>query len=151
MKSSTRLRLAKQVASLRRKLIRLHEQRRQMKKRDKQSRRALTPKQRRLVLAKTAGRCHICGGDLGREWQADHVRSHSHGGSHAEDNYLAAHPICNNYRRHYLPEEFHFIMKIGVWTRTQIEKGTPLGEEIAARFVTHERSRERRRVTGAGR
>jgi len=130
--------------------VRLHDKRRRTKVADKKRRRALTPRQRRLVWEKTAGRCHICGGKVGPAWQADHVSAHVHGGSHAEDNYLAAHPHCNNYRRHYLAEEFHFIMKVGIWVKTQIERGTPLGNEIASRFVTHERSRERRWVDHAG-
>ena len=83
---------------------------------------------------------------MGRTWQADHVNSHAHGGAHAEDNYLAAHPLCNNYRWHYLPEELQIVMKLGVWAKAQAEKGTPIGMEIAERFSTHERSRERRRV-----
>ena len=74
------------------------------------------------------------------------MTSHALGGEHAEDNYLAAHELCNNYRWHYLPDEFQLIMKLGVWARTQVEKGTPLGMEIAERFVTYERSRERRRL-----
>jgi len=75
------------------------------------------------------------------------VTSHALGGAHAEDNYLAAHEQCNNYRWHYLPQEFQMIMKLGVWARTQVEKGTPIGTEIAGGFSMHERRRERRRVS----
>lgn len=112
---------------------------------NKAPRRALTAKQRNTVLRKTGGRCHVCGGKVGRKWHADHVASHALGGEHAEDNYLAAHELCNNYRWHYLPEEFQIIMKLGVWARTQVEQGTPVGTEIANRFVSYEQAREGRR------
>ena len=63
----------------------------------------LTAKERSAVFAKTAGRCHICGGSVaGEAWQADHVLAHSAGGVHSADNYLPAHSLCNNYRWDYL-------------------------------------------------
>lgn len=58
----------------------------------------LTGKQREKILEKTDSRCHLCGGQIDGEWQADHVLAHSGGGLHAEENYLPAHRICNNYR-----------------------------------------------------
>ena len=138
---------AKAAASLRRKLTNLRQKRRELKKPRGQRRRTLTSKQRSAVLAKTAGHCHICGGKIRGRWEADHVKSHAMGGSHVEDNYLPAHSLCNNYRWHYLPEEFQYLLKIGIWARTQIEKGTPLGMEIAGGFAKHELRREIRRVS----
>jgi 5-methylcytosine-specific restriction endonuclease McrA len=138
--------MAQRVESFRAKLIQLHEKRREAKTGSRNQRRALTRNQRGLVLEKTGGRCHVCGGKVGRSWQADHITSHTHGGAHAEENYLAAHALCNNYRWHYLPEELQIMMKLGVWTRTQVEKGTLLGVEIAERFTAYERTRERRRI-----
>ena len=45
-------------------------------------------RQRGVVLAKTAGRCHICGSEVPPgKWDADHVLAHSSGGAHAADNY----------------------------------------------------------------
>ena len=87
-------------------------------------RHSLTKEQRNVILSKTGGRCHICGGKIkkGENWQADHVLAHAHGGKHSIENYLAAHSICNNYRWHYGSEEFQWIMKLGVWIRTLIEK-----------------------------
>ena len=86
-------------------------------------RQSLRADKRRLVLAKTAGRCHICGGEVppGR-WNADHVLAHSSGGAHAADNY-PAHRLCHNYRWDYSPEEFQWVLKIGVWARTQMKDG----------------------------
>lgn len=106
---------------------------------------ALRPQERQRVLTKTGSRCHICGGAIGDSaWQADHVLAHSGGGDHAIDNYLPAHSLCNNYRWDYLPEEFQYILKLGVWVRTQIEKQTPLGRACAAAFAAHEQRRAKR-------
>lgn len=105
----------------------------------------LGSKARSLVYAKTGGKCHICGGDLGERWQADHVLAHSAGGGHSEANYLPAHATCNNYRWDYLAEEFELILKLGVWSRTQIEKGTKAGRQIEALFQQAEERRIARR------
>jgi hypothetical protein len=122
----------------------LREQRRQGKIAGSTNRRqGLTKEQRNLILSKTGGRCHICGGKIkkGENWQADHVLAHAHGGEHSVENYLAAHAICNNYRWHYGPEEFQWILKLGVWTRTLIEKRDNLAMSLAERFIKHERHR----------
>jgi 5-methylcytosine-specific restriction endonuclease McrA len=115
---------------------------------ERRRRRVLLPTQRLTVLAKTAGRCHICGGMIDEAWEADHVLAHSGGGAHLEDNYLPAHRLCNNYRWDYLAEEFQYILKLGVWARTQIEMDTRLGREVGGAFVGYEqRRRSRRRGT----
>jgi len=104
----------------------------------------LSREQRTLIAAKTDGRCHICGGVLDATWHADHVRSHSAGGAHAVENYLAAHATCNNYRWDYLPEEFQWTLKIGVWARLVMEKQQSLGHAMTRAFVQYERTRTRR-------
>jgi len=78
-------------------------------------------------------------------WDADHVLSHSKGGEHSIDNYLPAHKTCNNYRWDYLAQEFQEIMKLGVWARTQVEKETKVGKQIAEKFVKYEIQRIKRR------
>jgi len=108
-------------------------------------RQSLSKTDRQEILAKTDGRCHICGGKVSDRWQADHVLAHSAGGGHSADNYLPAHPICNSYRWDYLPEEFELIVKLGVWARTQIEKETGVGQICADGFLKHERRRAARR------
>lgn len=107
-------------------------------------RRRLSPAQRLAIAAKTDGRCHICGGLLDEAWHADHVRSHSAGGAHAVENYLAAHATCNNYRWDYLPEEFQWTLKIGVWARLVMEKQQGVGRAMTRAFVSHEQKRSRR-------
>jgi 5-methylcytosine-specific restriction endonuclease McrA len=129
-------------------LIELRSKRRQGK-RDavRQPRISLTAAERLQVLAKTTGRCHICGGKVeDKRWQADHVIAHSAGGTHQVDNYLPAHSTCNNYRWDYLPEEFQYILRLGVWARTQIERGTTVGSRIASAFEGYEARRVKRRI-----
>src|ERR1700733_6144406 len=104
----------------------------------RQPRTTLTAAERQRILAKTSGRCHICGGKIhGGTWQADDVIAHSAGGRHAVDNYLPAYSTCNNCRWDYLPKEFQYILKLGVWARTQIERGTIVGNDVARAFAGH--------------
>ncbi len=111
----------------------------------KQDRKPLTKGERSQILLKTDCRCHICGGAIEDKWEADHVLPHSAGGLHSVDNFLPSHSVCNNYRWFYSPEEFQEIMRLGVWIRTRIAKETRLGEQVADKFITHEKSRIRRR------
>ena len=132
-------------------LYNLREQRKANKKANKNtraSRSSLTKQQRKNILKKTNSRCHICGGAIRGKWQADHVFSHSKGGAHAEDNYLPAHPACNNYRWDYDPSEMMEIMKLGIWLRTQIIKQSNIGMVAAERFLKHEANRSSRRKLG---
>jgi len=110
------------------------------------ARQSLSPSERDHILAKTAGHCHICGELIsGSAWNADHVVAHSAGGTHNADNYLPAHPLCNNYRWDYSAEEFQLILKLGVWMRTKIELRKASVREAAAAFLAHERARQARR------
>jgi len=102
----------------------------------------LTKKERLAILSKTGGKCHICGIEVSiSSFQADHVVAHISGGLHTQDNYLPSCFTCNNYRWHYLPEEVHLILKLGVWAKTEIEKDKILGKSIAIKFVHKERQR----------
>jgi len=133
---------------LRAHLIDLRSKRRHGKRNSiRRPRTSLTVAERLQVFAKTSGRCHICGGKVvGERWQADHVIAHSAGGTHDVDNYLPAHSTCNNYRWDYLPEEFQYILKLGVWARTQIERGTTVGNDVASTFAGYEARRVKRRI-----
>jgi HNH endonuclease len=108
-------------------------------------RQALSAKDRAIVLAKTAGRCHLCGGKVVERWTADHVLAHSDSGPDAIDNYLPAHGLCNGYRWAYSPEEFQWVLKIGVWARLLIETRSALGETMLRAFFDYDRRREARR------
>ena len=56
----------------------------------KHRRKALSRSERDAILGKTAGKCHICGGEIAGDWEADHVLAYAGGGVHSIDNYLAA-------------------------------------------------------------
>lgn len=118
---------------------------RKLEMRDQLVRESLSADERSQILAKTGGRCHVCGGVIEGKWAADHLVSHSLGGPHTLDNYLPAHPICNNYRWFYKPEEFQWILKLGVWLRTHIERKTPLGQLASLAFWKYECIRISRR------
>ncbi len=108
-------------------------------------RRSPSSSQRKLILARTNSRCHICGGDIDGRWNADHVLAHSGGGEANAENFLPAHETCNNYRWDYLADEFRLILKLGVWTRTQVERETAIGRVIAERYLKDDVRRRRRR------
>ena len=133
---------------------RLREIRRERTGRDraafpKARRQSFTNANRATIASKTDGRCHICGGVLDAAWEVDHVIAHGIGGRHQLDNYLPAHALCNNYRWHYLPEEFQWVLKIGVWARLIMEQETQLGKQLAERFCQYERARVRRRKSSS--
>lgn len=101
---------------------------------------------RQQILEKTNGKCHVCGIALTVDkFEADHVKSRAGGGSNTADNFLPACRTCNNYRWHYLPQEINWILKLGIWAKTEIQKDTSFGKDIGNKFIAYERSRERRR------
>ena len=106
----------------------------------------LTKEERKLIYLKTAGKCHVCGQEiLIDKFEADHVKSYSSGGTSVTDNFLPSCKTCNNYRWHYLPEEFQWILKLGVWARTEVENNTDVGKLIGSLFIKREKIRENRR------
>lgn len=107
-------------------------------------RKSLTVTERASVLKKTDGRCHICGGEVASRWEADHVLAHNTGGLHSAENYLPAHTLCNNYRWDYDPEEFQWVLKIGVWARFRMEGKSPLGKGMVEVFFKKEAVRQSR-------
>jgi 5-methylcytosine-specific restriction endonuclease McrA len=100
----------------------------------KRARKALNPGERKIVRAKTAGRCHVCGGLLGKGWTADHVLAHCRGGSGVVDNYLPACATCNRMRWHYPAGRFRKILALGVYMAKEIREGTELGKLARAKF-----------------
>lgn len=128
-----------------RELRREREDRKVTEKSLRKKRKALTRAERDQIYRKTGGRCHICGGKIEGQWEADHVLAHSGGGEAEIDNYLPAHRVCNNYRWDYLPEEFEEILRLGVWLRTQIERSGGVGKVAAEQFIRYEQGRIERR------
>jgi hypothetical protein len=128
----------------------LRENRLANKKTGENNRKKLTKKQRINILEKTGGRCHICGGVIDGVWVADHVFAHIYGGEHSLDNYLPTHRICNRAKWFYGTEEFQWILKMGVFFRTQLEElGNPNAISLAEFFLEHERHRDSRRQSPA--
>ena len=134
MKRRPSNRIFKNVDDFAARLRDLHEQR---NNRDNFGpRKALTKGQRADILTKTGRRCHICGGRVtGDDWQADHVLAHGVGGASTLENYLPAHSVCNRSRWFYSAEEIQWILSIGVFMRTQIEKKTTIGREAGEKFL----------------
>ena len=54
-------------------------------------------------------------------------------------------PITAKSNWHYDPEEFQWILKLGVWLRTQISRRTKIGRDAARSFCGHDRHRATRR------
>ncbi len=109
---------------------------------------SLTQNQKKSILSKTNSRCHVCGIEIDvNKFQADHVKSHSAGGKHEENNYLPSCRTCNRYRWNYAPEQLKIILKLGVWAKSQLLKESELGKEIANKFVNHELNVRKRRVS----
>ena len=129
--------------------LRLERERRKTEqKRRGHKRKKLPERYRPQVLAKTDGRCHICGGEIERPgWHVDHVLAHSGGGLPTVDNCLPAHQVCNIYRWDRLPEETQLVLKLGVFVREAIEKNKLLGREVADAFMKKEERRRSRRVS----
>lgn len=139
---------SKTAVAFTKKLVRLRSDRKDEKEqhRGKNKRNPPTPKQRNEILAKTGASCHICGGKIKGTWHADHVVSHSSGGLSQVDNYLPAHQICNSARKAYTPEEFQWIIKLGVWLRTQIANETTVGKDAVEKFCASDKNRVKRQV-----
>ncbi len=135
---------------LRERLLNLRKTRRQRQDKKRLTpirRRSLTNAERSIVLGKTNGRCHICGGQVCEtKWQADHVLAHNSGDVHSVDNYLPAHNLCNNYRWDYDEEKFQWLLKIGVWARKRMEEDSVLGCDILESFYRYGVRRNSRRM-----
>jgi 5-methylcytosine-specific restriction endonuclease McrA len=102
--------------------------------------------QRQVILAKTDGLCHVCGCELElNDFQADHIKPHSQGGNNNINNFLASCSKCNNYRWNYSPEEIQWVLKLGVWLKTQIQERNETGLKTAIEFLAYETKRENRR------
>lgn len=136
---------ADKFADILRSLHAARSQRQEASRATKRPRQALSDAERAEIFAKSGGKCHICGDALEGVWEADHVLVQSDGGNLEAGDYLAAHPLCNNYRWDYSPAEFQHILKLGVWLRTQIERKTPVGQMAAAAFLAHEDTRQDRK------
>jgi hypothetical protein len=127
----------------------LHEERKRFPRPPR--RLSLNNEQRRDVLNKTDARCHLCGGEITEnKFAADHVLSHAAGGEPKLSNYLPAHRLCNGCRWFYSPEEFQWILRMGIWARKQMEdQKKKIAEDMLAAFWNHEKRLPERRAKRA--
>jgi len=151
---SDRLELPTCGADLTARLGKLHRNRSDEKEKrkefQKQRRRSLNHDKREEALKKTNGHCHLCGGDLcettegelpkERKFSVDHIIPRATGGPDSAENYLPAHRLCNGCRWFYSPEEFQWILRMGVWARKQMEDATPIGKAMRDQFLENERT-----------
>jgi|GEM_PF-1360335 len=106
----------------------------------------LSSLQRKLVLSKTGGLCHICGCELSEDnFHCDHIKPYSQEGTDEIDNFLPCCNFCNNYRWNYSPEEIQWILKLGVWLKTKIQSSEDIGLVAGTDFIKDEIERENRR------
>src|SRR5688572_18428957 len=83
---------------------------------------SLTAAERGIVSKKTGGTCHVCGGRVGKKWQADHVVPHKLGGQAKVENYLPGCKECNRLRWSYTPAVIRLIMRLGVYAKNEIRQ-----------------------------
>jgi 5-methylcytosine-specific restriction endonuclease McrA len=161
-----RLRLPPNPDELAKRLQELHQERRDLKRKRKQEkqkdRRPLNAEERKVVLEKTNGHCHLCGGTMSENAEGelveerkpvgdpikpvfDHIVPYATGGTNDLNNFLAAHGLCNGARWFYSPEEFQWILRMGVWARSQMERETDIGSKMLPWFWANEDAVERRR------
>ncbi len=100
---------------------------------------------RKEIYKKTDGKCHICGGDLGSKWHADHIMPHASGGQGIANNFVGSCSVCNRARWFYSPEEIRFILKLGSVSLSEIRNDTNIGRDIANKYLTQEIQNKSRR------
>ncbi|SRR5258708_8979772 len=130
-------------AGLQKLLWQLHDRRREdvrARRKDRGPRRSPSDADRESILAKTANRCHICGGTIhGDDWVADHLASFATGGESEQSNYLPAHDECNGFKWYYSPRELRWILRMGIWARNKMEKDS--GKQLRDQFWSWEKNR----------
>lgn len=112
----------------------------------KPKRRVLTKADRKTILRRTKGRCHLCGGVIGKaRWDANHVFPLALGGKQGLENYLPAHSSCNGARWHLRPKEMMLVLKLGAWLRSEIERGSSIGRVAGEAYCKADVRRAARR------
>ena len=104
---------------------------------------SLTAAERSSVLKKTGGTCHVCGGRVGKHWQADHVVPHRRGGLATLENYLPICKECNRLRWFHAPEVIRLILRLGIYAKLESRRETELGERLVV--LVRKRLRENRK------
>ena len=85
----------------------------------------------------------MCGGRVGKHWQADHVVPHRRGGLATLENYLPICKECNRLRWFHAPEVIRLILRLGIYAKLEIRRETELGERLVV--LVRKRLRENRK------
>ena len=117
------------------------------KNKTKSTRKNPSTADRKKIYSKTEGKCHICGGELGSMWHADHVLPHAFGGEDTVNNFLGSCATCNGARWYFSPQEIRLVLKIGRLALAEIRNGSRLGRKIAEKHLQEEEQREARRAS----
>jgi 5-methylcytosine-specific restriction endonuclease McrA len=112
----------------------------------KNPRTSLNKAQRAEVLAKTSGRCHVCGSRLTKKWRVDHVIPHRLEGPAVASNYLPICRACNGLRWGYRPKVLRLILLLGIEAKQQIRHDTEVGQKIARLVYRRLRGNKKRRL-----
>jgi hypothetical protein len=83
--------------------------------------------------------------ELVPDFVVDHIVPFASGGKDSLANFLAAHGLCNGCRWFYLPEEFQWILRMGIWARKQMEDQTRIGKQMREPFLANEEEVKERR------
>jgi hypothetical protein len=108
---------------------------------DKLESKKFSKEEKKEIYLKTNGFCHVCGIEISSA-------SFSITTSINNSNNFIFFPACKSCKRihdNYLPEEIQWILKIGLWAKTQIEYETDIGKNISTELVEQAKYRESKR------
>lgn len=94
--------------------------------------------EKKIIFDKTNGLCHICGNALSPEkYSITYSLLFNE-----QDQPLPACKSCKTFHDNYLSDEIKWIIKLGLWAKTQIEYETEIGQLLAEEFIDYEQFRE---------
>ena len=120
-------------------LRRLHTIRNEMDKKESPN---FKKSEKAEIFNKTNGICHICGCELYFEKFSITCSAEK---EKSVESCLPACKSCKMIYDNYLSSEIKWMLKIGLWAKTQIEYETDIGKEIATEIIEVEKDRENRK------
>ena len=109
-----------------------------------------------IIWDKTNGHCHFCGERLifdnyGKSkfiignWYIDHIFPKSKGGKNTKVNYLSICGECNRLKWHRTGKEIQKLVKYGIISVREKNKGSEMGKKIDKLYKFQEESNKKRR------
>ena len=124
-------------------LRRIRNEREKLKKERKGKKTVRLKKQEKIdIYNKTKGICHICGSKLS---ESKFSITSSLTNEISVETSLPACKDCKRFYDNYLPDEIKWMIKLGMWAKTQVEFETDLGKTIALDITEQEKYRESKR------